>query len=785
MLKRYSDFIKSVNNNERAQLQQIDVDNREADKLLRRQLALEKKEAEDDQQKQEMAARYESAKTELETGIEVFNRFVKSVDVSLADVTDSVKRSEFAKVEADFNALKTQLVKLGGIDVSQDPTDVNAKFTAEAEKVFLEFHKNITTGLQDAHSSTSGGAVSTTASKKELVDLPTFQGDEKTSPFVKFPTWLKQWELQILDYEPKYRWRMLEKHLDETARAKFIGYEGDYEESLKRLKLFYGDRQKVVKHVLQEVLAPKAITSGDYRHLITYSVTLENNYARLTSLSMEHEMSNTSIMSVIVKKFPRAICEKRHAHLLTKTDDERAKPFPLFIQWLISEKAIWECMVSTDVDSSSSSFYVSDVSGGGGGGSDERTCFKCGETGHISRFCSKEKKKEKSQRKSTVVKKYWCALHKEDPTRRCYSNACQDLRRMTDIPARIRLLKENGDCIHCCGDHKPADCKLKDRVFGGGKPDQGCKKGHKSHELFCADAKICMFVSMTVKKESDTWSVVLLIMQVQAPQGLVASVFFDSGSAANFITEAFAQLCGFRGQSQTLSVTTLGGVVTEFLTVIEYNCQLRNAEGKMVPFKAYGIECITSDVSQVGYDKLRRFFPQVSDELIHQLQRKRQVDVLIGPPHPSLHPERTVRAKGGGDLWIYKGPFGSCVGGRHPQLSEETRKSQDLFVVNHHITATPTNISHELEYCPRRSETLYRSSIASKQSVVIATTTPCGAVNPQVESSVTDAREEYVEDESVGSNGGEFDAVPDREDSSITNINVDCTIVRRLWIVSV
>ena len=48
VLKRYSDFIKSVNNNERAQLQQIGVDNREADKLLRRQLALEKKEAEGD-----------------------------------------------------------------------------------------------------------------------------------------------------------------------------------------------------------------------------------------------------------------------------------------------------------------------------------------------------------------------------------------------------------------------------------------------------------------------------------------------------------------------------------------------------------------------------------------------------------------------------------------------------------------------------------------------------------------------------------------------------------------
>ena len=85
---------------------------------------------------------------------------------------------------------------------------------------------------------------------------------------------------------------------------------------------------------------------------------------------------------------------------------------------------------------------------------------------------------------------------------------------MTDVAARIRLLKENRDCIHCCGDHKAEDCRQKERLCGGGKKDQGCQKGHKSHELFCADAKICMVVTMSVSNNSMTGRVLLCIMQV-------------------------------------------------------------------------------------------------------------------------------------------------------------------------------------------------------------------------------------------------------------------------------
>ena len=80
--------------------------------------------------------------------------------------------------------------------------------------------------------------------------------------------------------------------------------------------------------------------------------------------------------------------------------------------------------------------------------------------------------------------------------------------------------------------------------------------------------------------------VILCIMVVSAPNGYVASVFWDTGATSNFIREAFAKLCGFSGTVQTLSVTTLGGVVTEYLAVIEYNCSLIDKDGNAVEFKA-------------------------------------------------------------------------------------------------------------------------------------------------------------------------------------------------------
>ena len=65
-------------------------------------------------------------------------------------------------------------------------------------------------------------------------------------------------------------------------------------------------------------------------------------------MEYEHEMSNSTTMASILRKFPRSVGKKWHGHSCLKTGEEKAKPFPILIEWLISRKEIWEGMATTD-----------------------------------------------------------------------------------------------------------------------------------------------------------------------------------------------------------------------------------------------------------------------------------------------------------------------------------------------------------------------------------------------------------------------------------------------------
>ena len=74
---------------------------------------------------------------------------------------------------------------------------------------------------------------------------------------------------------------------------------------------------------------------------------------------------------------------------------------------------------------------------------------------------------------------------------------------------------------------------------------------------------------------------------------------WDLGSSSNFVRIEFAESCGFHGKEVTLSVVTLTGKETDYLKVIKYNCSIRDNNGKMVFFKAYGLENITGVLSSI------------------------------------------------------------------------------------------------------------------------------------------------------------------------------------------
>ena len=92
-----------------------------------------------------------------------------------------------------------------------------------------------------------------------------------------------------------------------------------------------------------------------------------------------------------------------------------------------------------------------------------------------------------------------------------------------------------------------------------------------------------------------------------------------------------------------LNGTTLGGVETD-MTVMNYRCSIRDRNGNLEFFEAYGMEAITDHLSKIAPSCIRKFFPH-----------------------------------------LHRGKYGDCLGGTHPDLKESTRKSDSLFSVHHHI----------------------------------------------------------------------------------------------------
>ena len=311
-VKRYSAFLKVNAEVVRVDLQQKEKADREAAETIRM-------ETEETVRKDEMKARFESAKAELATSIAGFKRLALSKKDSLIAASDSINRRELEKLEADFSSLKNQLVKFAGIDPSEDTTDIDESFIADVETVYLDIRKSIVTKLKDC-SSTSGGAsiAQSSSTKKEAVKLPSFKGAEDASPYLNYPTWKSRWDTHIVGYEPTFRFGLLWDHVDDAAREKMVGHKDNHDIALEKLHKYYGDPLKVVDCVMKDALSPMHVSEGDYKGLISYANILVNNYECLKDIDFQHEMSNASVMSVIAKKFPRLVNEKWHEQLLTK-----------------------------------------------------------------------------------------------------------------------------------------------------------------------------------------------------------------------------------------------------------------------------------------------------------------------------------------------------------------------------------------------------------------------------------------------------------------------------------
>ena len=319
LLLSYSKYCSDAKTTEKLDMEKAEEDKRNADEAERKRIAeeeeakrkveeAERKRIEEDRQKterenisREKKEQFLVEKKEFESTVDTFKRMNLSMKETLKDASESDKRFQLDKCTEQFSKLKETFIKLSGSLADDELEAFKASFVTEAETPFSDTEKWLLPDLKTIPKTSGGNAVSTSSSSKstktETVHLPFFHGDPKMSPFHKFPSWKEKWDSLIEEYPVRYHTTLLEKHLDEEARSKFIGWENNYAESMKRLQNYYGDKIKIVQYAMKEVKSAQFIADGDYQSLLVYSTTLESNYNRLCSLKIESEMSNTSRMT--------------------------------------------------------------------------------------------------------------------------------------------------------------------------------------------------------------------------------------------------------------------------------------------------------------------------------------------------------------------------------------------------------------------------------------------------------------------------------------------------------
>ena len=127
---------------------------------------------------------------------------------------------------------------------------------------------------------------------------------------------------------------MLLSHLDKDAAKRIIVSESDYNAAMKKLEIYFGDKRKVIRDCTQEIAIFPKVAANDFKNLVMLKTCIETNTARLSSLDLLSELSNTTVMKALEVKFP-PVQQVEWTKYFNGLEESRQKDiFPEFIKWL-------------------------------------------------------------------------------------------------------------------------------------------------------------------------------------------------------------------------------------------------------------------------------------------------------------------------------------------------------------------------------------------------------------------------------------------------------------------
>jgi hypothetical protein len=476
--------------------------------------------------------------------------------------------------------------------------------------------------------------------KMERMKMPIFSGNIRDYPRFKADFTKHVMPLTKSDDSAAY---LLKSCLEKDPLDTVKNVDDDLPKMWDRLDDRYGRSTKIVDAIMYEIKQLKAVSEGDGSKFIHLVNTIERCYLDLSRISMQSEICNSTIVSLIEERLPTTIKSMWCLEVSDKTTKiNDGNKFPEMLEFMLKHKRAIEY-----------------------GSNDLRTGTKVHLGLHLSQTAStiEESKipttdpKVEQQDKSNSVKP-WCWLHSSS------QHDIFDCRIFKDMTpqSRMDMAYEYRACWCCLqAGHTQSRCFRRKECS-----KDGCKRSH--HPMLHLEEDGKKVGHVTENNAADKRPGFLQIMRLQAGIRHTAGVniLWDSGAQVSLITLRKAKELGLSGTSANLTIVKIGNV-KETLNSRIYEVPIVDSKGEIEMFRAYGIPQISSEIEAIQIKELVEELGISPDGLERPTG---EIEMLIGYEYAGFHPEK-VDSKG--HLLLLQNKFGKCLGGAHQMVKEKTR----------------------------------------------------------------------------------------------------------------